>query len=113
MWFGSGFNSWYVGTIKRITPSRNLPILATFEDGDADLSLDPALYGVTGGREWALLLPPAPAASLPQAAARTTAAAGSRSAARPPLMPQQSLICGSSGSAAAPLHVNDSDDDEI
>jgi hypothetical protein len=36
--------------------SRKLSILAAFEEeGDADLSLDPALYGVTGGHVWALL----------------------------------------------------------
>jgi hypothetical protein len=80
MWFGSGFNSWYVGTINSImplSPPASFLSWAAFEDGDADLSLDPALYGVTGGHEWALL-PPAPAASQLQAAARTAAAAGTR-----------------------------------
>ena len=32
-------------------------VRAEFEDGPADLHLDRALYGVTNGREWALLQP--------------------------------------------------------
>jgi len=32
-------------------------VLATFEDGPAHLLLDPAVYGVHGQREWALLEP--------------------------------------------------------
>jgi hypothetical protein len=100
-----------------LSPPASFLSWAAFEDGDADLSLDPALYAVTGGHEWALL-PPAPAASLLQAAARTAAAAGIRNTSRPPLMPQLMMTghagCGLSGSAAAPVNVSDgSDDDEL
>jgi hypothetical protein len=33
MWFiGSGYNSWFVGTIKAIAPRRALPIVAACDD---------------------------------------------------------------------------------
>jgi len=47
-----------VGKVNGVDRRRQLPVLATFEDGPAHLLLDPpAVYGVHGQREWALLEP--------------------------------------------------------
>ena len=56
-WFGAPYNEWYVGKVDGVDRRRQLPVLATFEDGPAHLLLDPAVYGVHGQREWALLEP--------------------------------------------------------
>jgi hypothetical protein len=55
--FGAPYSAWYVGTVVRIDWRYELPVFAVFEDGEAATAGDPALYGVMGGREWALLQP--------------------------------------------------------
>jgi hypothetical protein len=55
VWFGAPYSAWYVGTVVRIDRRYELPVFAVFEDGEAGIAVNPALYGVTGGREWALL----------------------------------------------------------
>jgi hypothetical protein len=37
---------------------KELPVFATFVDGKSRLSLDPEMYGVTSGKQWALLAEP-------------------------------------------------------
>ena len=54
-WFTTPYNDWFVGTVTKVDKRRRLPVHAEFEDGEADLCLDRALYGVSRGREWALL----------------------------------------------------------
>mmetsp|Transcript_18278 Transcript_18278/g.53263 ORF Transcript_18278/g.53263 Transcript_18278/m.53263 type:complete len:101 (+) Transcript_18278:475-777(+) len=45
----------FIGTVTKVDKRRRLPVHAVFDDGEADLCLDRDLYGVSGGREWALL----------------------------------------------------------
>jgi len=49
------YNDWFIGTVTKVDKRKLLPVHAVFEDREADLCLDSALYGVSGGREWALL----------------------------------------------------------
>ena len=50
-----------------------------FEDGPAQCSLDPDMYGVTGGKQWALLVPtPVELGSLSSACARQSRGRGQR-----------------------------------
>ena len=55
VWFGGEFNGWYEGKVTRITPRNKLPVRAMFADGEASFDVVKTLYGVTGGRKWALL----------------------------------------------------------
>jgi hypothetical protein len=55
VWFGGEFNDWYEGRVTRIQPRSKLPVRAMFADGEASFDVVKSLYGVTGGREWALL----------------------------------------------------------
>lgn len=55
VWFGAPYFAWYEGKITRLDRRCALPVTALFDDGEAEIALDPGLYGVTGGREWAIL----------------------------------------------------------
>lgn len=57
VWFPEPYSAWYVGRFDRTDRRCKLPLRVDFADGPGDLALDPAMYGVTGGREWALLQP--------------------------------------------------------
>lgn len=57
-WFQAPFNDWFIGeVIPKVDMRKTMPVRAQFEDGPADLYLDRNLYGVTNGRDWALLQP--------------------------------------------------------
>ena len=58
VYFSKPHSAWYVGVIDKVdNRCKNLPVFATFEDGPSRLCLDADMYGVTGGKQWALLEP--------------------------------------------------------
>lgn len=59
-WFGDGFDAWYVGTITRVDRRRKEKFVAEFDGGGAYLNLTMETYGVTGGKQWAVLARQAP-----------------------------------------------------
>lgn len=57
LWFfGAPYNAWYLGVVTKVQSGRAaLPVHAEFEDGMSRLAPQKEEYGVTGGKEWALL----------------------------------------------------------
>lgn len=59
VYFFKPYSAWFEGVIDKVDGRcQNLPVFATFADGPARLSLDAELYGVEGGKQWALLRQP-------------------------------------------------------
>lgn len=79
VWFGTPWHDWFVGEIVRVDLRLSLPVIALFQDGEASLALDPELYGVKSGNQWALLQAKSP--PLPFHKARPAGLAGSNQSA--------------------------------
>jgi len=59
VYFPKPYSKWFVGVVKKVDMRcKQLPVFANFDDGESRLSLDPEMYGVTGGKQWALLAEP-------------------------------------------------------
>jgi hypothetical protein len=57
VYFAKPYSDWFVGIVDKVVVRAQLPVYATFTDGESRLRLDANLYGVTGGKQWALLVP--------------------------------------------------------
>lgn len=68
VWFGTGFNGWFEGVVDKVDLRRKLPVICSFTDGPAYLSLDADEYGSSGGKQWVLFEPP-PAPEAPSCTA--------------------------------------------
>jgi hypothetical protein len=56
VYFTAPYSAWFKGTVDKVDRRcKSLPVFATFADGPARLHLDPDCYGVTRGKQWALL----------------------------------------------------------
>ena len=68
VFFSKPWSKWFVGTVDKVDMRcKQLPVFATFADGKSRLGLDPEMYGVTGGKQWALIAEAEPSESAMEA----------------------------------------------